>query len=173
MVSWQRCAQLGDSSSSKTWRGEGQWTVEDPHNSPGRDPFLPLGLATFSLHSITLRLCIKLPDTVRGSLRNLRPWCFPGPCLVSDAVLALENKSNCQPVPVRMFLMLFIIHFKSNTSTAFPSRDWQLLPSQQCSKLLLTSGNRNPRVTPEFHVSVWWSKPAHQNGTQRHCTTAE
>lgn len=69
--------------------------------------------------------------------------------------------------------MLFIIHFKSNTSKTYPLRAWQLLSSQQYSKLLLTSGNRKPRVTPEFHVSVWWSKPAHQNGTQKHGTIAE
>lgn len=69
--------------------------------------------------------------------------------------------------------MLFIIHFKSNMSKAFPLRDWQLLPSQQYSKILLSSGNRKPRVTPDFPVRVWWSEPAHQNGTQRHCTIAE
>lgn len=54
--------------------------------------------------------------------------------------------------------MLFIIHFKNKTSKAYPLRDWQLL-SQQCSKLLLTSGNRKPRVTPEFHVCDGLGQP--------------
>lgn len=143
------------------------------HTTVLKETFLPLGLATFSLHSLTLRLCVKLPYTVRGLQCSLKPWCFPGPCPVPDAVLALEHKGNCQPVSVRLFLLLFIIHFKSNTSKAFPLRDWQLLPSQQYSKLLLTSRNRGPRVTPDICVSVWWSEPAHQNGTQSHCAIAE
>lgn len=145
MVNWHKTVpKSSGSSSSRAWRGEGQRAVEDPHNCPGTDPFLPLGWATFSLHSISLRLCVKLPDVVRTSPCRLKPWCFPGTCLVPDAVLALENKDNCQPISVRLFLMLFIIHFRSNTTKASPLRDWQLLSPQQYSKLLLTAGNRKP-----------------------------
>lgn len=64
-------------------------------------------LASFSLHSSTLILHVRLLDVTSGSLFRIKPCYFTVPHTVSVTVLTLDNKGNCQPLSVRMFLMLF------------------------------------------------------------------